>query len=139
MVWVNYSNLQGNKINFVNIINYICSDISVVQITTIRSGFNSISVSWISSTGDSDTCTTIAVYHVTFTSHNQGGVHSTMNVTKKSHNFTGLPENTLYDFFLYGESLNGIITEVERRIVRTFESMCTYILTYMYILLCLCV
>ena len=99
----------------------------MVQITTITSGLDSVSVSWTSSTGNgSDTCT-IAFYDVTLYSQDSSRVHMKMMVTIKYHTFTGLPNNTLFEFILFAESLNGNESKVERRIVRTMMSESMYI------------
>ena len=104
---------------------YICTDRPVVQITTITSGLNNVSVSW---TSNSNGCT-VAMYEISLTSQGPGGVDMSTSVTTNSHTFTELPDNTEFVFLLNAVTANGIVSETERRTVRTMmsESMCTCI------------
>ena len=111
---------------------YICTDKPVVQITTITSGLDSVSISWTSSTGNGSDACTIAFYQVGLTSQSPGGVAMATQVTMKSHTFTGLPNNTEFVFLLNAVSVSGITSKTEMRTVRTKMSESTYVYMHMY-------
>ena len=99
----------------------------MVKITAAMGGCGYVHVSW-TTTGNSDMCR-ITQYNVTLSS---ATVNMTISINGMlSHNFTGLPNNTLFNVTVTGISTIGFVGNADSTSVRTMICISTYVCTYM--------
>ena len=87
----------------------------MVKITATRGGCRYILVSW-NATGGSDACR-ITQYNVTLSSTTMNMIISISGMN--SHNFTGLPDNTVFIITVTGINVMGFVSNLDSTSVRT--------------------
>ena len=108
----------------------------MVKITAITFGCGSVYVSW-TTTGNSDVCR-ITQYNVTISSATVNMIISSCRVN--SHNFTELPDDTLFNVSVTGFNAMGFVSNPDYSSVRTMICISTYIYTCVAkFIVCLCI
>ena len=102
---------------------YIYVDQPVVKITAAMGGCGYVYASW-TTTGSSDVCR-ITQYNVTLSSATVNVIISSCRVS--SHNFTELPDGTLFNVTVTGINIMGFVNNPDSTSVRTMICISMYI------------
>ena len=79
----------------------------VIEITTATGGCGYVYVSWIVTDSDLDDVCSISHFNVTLSS---GDISMSIMIARLSHNFTGLPDDTLFNVTVIGIDVTGTTT-----------------------------
>ena len=100
----------------------------MVKIKATTIGCESVYVSW-TTTGSSDVCK-ITQYNVTLSSTSINVILSISGIN--SHNFTGLPDDTLFNVTITGINMTGFVGVPDSISVRTMICISMYVRTYIH-------
>ena len=107
----------------------ICVVNPLVEVTDVTGGCGYVSARWATIGIISELCR-IVQYNVTLSS-------ATMNVsmpiltTTQFHNFTGLPDDSLFHVTVFGHTVFGLLSNIEVTSARTISTyVCMYIRMY---------
>ena len=117
-----------HRYDYNNCVLYIFTYIFVVnplvEVTAVTGGCGYVSARWAAIGIISELCKTIQ-YNVTLSSASMN-VSMPILTTTNFHNFTGLPDDTLYDVTLFGHTVFGLLNNVE---VTSVKTMSMYVCT----------
>ena len=112
-----YNNCVTSIFTYIFVVN------PLVEVTAVTGGCGYVSARWAAIGIISELCKTVQ-YNVTLSAIMN--VSMPILTTANFHNFTGLPDDTLYDVTLFGHTVFGLFSNIEVTAVKT---MSTYVCT----------